>query len=353
MPSGAKKKKAAKKMLQKEAHKISKNGTRPQENDEPKSLSERESGVGEVEETAIIEEGGHEDAKEASLPAENAVDITGEVKLEDTENIDVDVDDIIKETPDEDRSVENGISGSICLDDNKVAAENEQPALSASEYLPKEAAGGERIASVEGVYNSFGEGIFYVESVKKAFTLPEEEDIVSDLKENGNEVFQLSDEKNRVSPIMTDLKPEKVEKEVISVLDEYSVEKLPEATGSPVATTSRWVAGDDVKASETFEKFVDQSAAPAVDTSYVADDVKDLTTKEQTEGQTGASAVNTDREVNDVQDLKTYEHSEEHTGYVHENLEGQTSISTAPPALQRASWRNCCGLFELFMGSNR
>ncbi|GMH19413.1 hypothetical protein Nepgr_021254 [Nepenthes gracilis] len=250
------------------------------------------------------------------------------------------------ETANRTPSVENGISGSLSLNDNEIGAEKEQLAveevvsestaqgrmLKPADYFPEEAAGAEGRASIEEVFDSIEESIPVLESVKQVVPLVEEVKhfaqsalvevspsyaVESKLKENGNDVLHLLDDKDKESPVIADLQPEKVEAEAILVVDEVSV------------NSSDVVGLTDV---ESGYKLSDSSASQAAD---LVDDVKDSESPEKSVDRVSAQAV-------DVKDLT-----------VHENLEGQSLISSTPPAGQRASWKNCCGLLELFMGSSR
>ncbi|GAB4831553.1 hypothetical protein Ancab_005564 [Ancistrocladus abbreviatus] len=361
MPSGAKKRKAAKKKMKKVAH----NGNHitvnhSQENEEPRSHDERESDSGEVEreeedEKREIDGEGDTDREEVVRETisreENVVDVGMEVKPE------VDVDDVVKMTPHGDPSVENGISSS------EVAAEKEQPVVEEveelrgqdyvlpvsvpyervvkpAEYQPEMAAGAMGGTSVEEVSNVLEERISDVESVKQVVPLVEEVNLVAEsapveilvsdvidpeLKENVNGVLQSLDEKDKVSSITTDFQPEKIEEAVTHVVADDSVksstivgfpeteneDKVPklESPGAQVFDISP--AADVVKGLEPLERLKDEIGALAVDRSCQVDNIDGLKHNDHSHEQVCAPAVNEIRAVDYVESVKTTEQFEE------------------------------------------
>lgn len=339
MPSGAKKRKAAKKKLQKEAHK---NGAHPQSgNDDPKSHDESDGG--EVEREPSEEgtvENREEGAKEVRLEDENAEETVGEVKAEDKLNdVSDEAEDVAWEPHNGDASVEHkSSSSSSSSDDEEVAVEKEKPValepgeaehrgessppeVVVSEETPKpvenvpEAVSSENSVPSEGVHNSTEESIPVEESVKQVVSLPPESNLMTEsvplenptvsetsdaeLKQRVEDVLAPSDEKDKISSSVTGLIVETIETKVIQVV-ERGFENLPE----PVDVTTR-----------ENEPLLPQSS--------------DVTTVERNGGS------------DHVKEAEKHKYSEE-----------QPLVSSAPLPLRRTSWMNCCGLLDVFSGGS-
>lgn len=330
MPSGAKKRKAAKKKLQKEAHK---NGAHPQSgNDDPKSHDESDGGEDEREpsEEGTVEN--HEEgAKEIRLGEENAEETVGEVKADDKSNdLSVEAENVAWESQNGDASVEHkSSSSSSSSDDEEVAVEMEKsvvlepgeaehqgesspPGVVVSEETPKPI---ENSAPSEGFHNSTEESIPVEESVKQVVSLPPESNLMTEsvpvenatvsetsdaeLEQKVPEVLAPSDEKDKISSAVTCLIVETIETKVIQVV-ERGFENLPE----PVDVTAR-----------ANEALLPQSS--------------DATTVERNGGS------------GHVKESDKHKYSDE-----------QPLVSSAPLPLRRTSWMNCCGLLDVFSGGS-
>ncbi|GAB4827267.1 hypothetical protein Ancab_034154 [Ancistrocladus abbreviatus] len=355
MPSGAKKRKVAKKKIRKEAHKSNHGTFNHSQENEPRSYDERDSD-GEIEreeEDEKREFDGEDDTdpeevvKEAISGEENVVDVLRQVQSE------VDVDDAVNDTPHGDPSVENGIYGSEVTVQKEKAEVEELEELRGQDYtlpesmpddavgkpaeylLPEAAIGTIRGASVEEVSDAIVERIPDVESVKQVVSLPEDVNLVTEsaavenlvisnvlepeLKVNGNEVLQLLEEKDKVSSITTDVQPEKIEEEVIPISADDSVksstiigflereneDKVPklEFSGASPVYINPLV---DVK-EEPFEQFKDQIGAVAVGTSRGGDDIEGLKANEHSEEWAVAAAVGENCSVDDVESARATE----------------------------------------------
>uniref|UniRef100_A0A7C9AR07 Uncharacterized protein n=1 Tax=Opuntia streptacantha TaxID=393608 RepID=A0A7C9AR07_OPUST len=339
MPSGAKKRKAAKKKLQKEAHK---NGAHHQSgNDDARSHDERDSDGGEVEREPSEEgtvENYEEGAKEVSLGEENAEETAGEVKAEEKLNdVSVEAEDVAGESRNGDASVEHKSSSSSSCSDDDVAVEKEKPVILESgaaehqgensppevvvsedtpkpvENVPEVVFSGNSAPS-EGVHNSTEESIPVEESLKQVVSLPLESSLVTEsvlvesamasetseaeLKQKVEEVLPASIEKDKISSAVTVLMEETIETKVIQVV-ERGFENLPE----PVDVTAR-----------ENEALLPQSSGVTAERNGGSDHVKES---------------------------EKHKYSDE-----------QPLVSSAPLPVRRTSWMNCCGLLEVFSGGS-
>ncbi|CAO2823453.1 unnamed protein product [Amaranthus hypochondriacus] len=311
MPSGAKKRKAAKKKLQKEAHNTTNyHGSHSlgTENDN-KSQDERESDGGEGERESSQEHvmNSHEEGlMEESLAEQNVAEFSKEVKSEEGFNdVEVNVEDDVRETKNGEHKDSSSSSSSSGSDDDEVTVETEQVESS----LPETSMENPVISEV--MYSLVEESIPVEESVKQVVSVLEEVNaenesasgenslssnvIESESKQNFDEVLQSTDEKEKVSSGLNDHLQEKIETKVIQVVDESSGK----------------LSGLVDIAPREGENFPQSSVV----TSAVACD------------------------DNHVNESKTQKYVEE-----------QPLVSSAPLPVRRTSWMNCCGLFEVLSG---
>ncbi|GAB2299037.1 hypothetical protein Dimus_033111 [Dionaea muscipula] len=420
MPPGAKKRKAAKKMMQKEKthNRTSANttGSRSHENDEVKSFEERDTDGAEVvreeedEKKAVIDEGDvEEETREVGLQEEtvvhtilekmeNAIETTlEEVKAEIASVAEVNHDDRpLKGSLAADPATENGIPVELSVDDDEVAVGKEEVVVEEEKELSslQEVNGVPPGASIEDVLDLIEERIVDDKPANMQVVPPPEEvssitestpaetseivDVVeSELKENGNEVPPESPSvKGEVQSVPKDSPPEEIETKVTpivveDVLNSSSVVELSESTNGDKfpesSSTDISAVVDDVKVLETYEQFENKVVAPVVDTSNGVDVVEGLKTQELSEVRVDAADVGPSPEADSAADLKIQEYLKEQTGAtttsrevddvknleLPDNSESQPLVSSAPQAVRRNSWKNCCGLFELFVKDDR
>lgn len=343
MPSGAKKRKAAKKKLQKQSQI---NGAHPQQgNDDPKTHDERgESDDGEVErETCEKDVGnnGEEGTEKLRLGEANAAETDREVKPEENFNdVTVDAGDSSREPQNVDASGEHRSSSSSSSEDDEVAVEKEkekpvaaelekleeqgqsslqEAALSdetlkpSADYVPV-AASGENSVTSEVAYNLVEESIPVEESVKEVVSSPRESNVMtesvplenptpiemvkSELKQNVDEVLALLNEKEVFSAVK-DMVQDKFETKVVPIGDGSS--------GNSSGLVDTTVKDD--------ESLLPQSSGVTTVDRSCADD--------------------------NLQESENHKHSEE-----------QPLVSSAPLPVRRTSWMNCCGLFEVLSGGS-
>lgn len=298
MPSGAKKRKAAKKKLQKETHNSTNNnyGSHSKGNDNGKSHDERESDGGEGE-------------RESFKEVRNVQEFSSEGKGNTGESYN----DVMVNTEDDGRESKNGqhensssSSSSSSSDDEEVAVEKEKPVVAE--------ASGENPVISEVVCDSVEESIPVEESVKQVVSLPQEPDVGSEsaavknsmishvvesgLKQNCDEVLPSADEKDKVSSGVTEFLQEEIETKVIQVKEE-----VPGNLSGSVDIAAR--DGDGL--------LPPSSGVIPADACY---------------------------EDNHVKESETHKYVEE-----------QPLVSSAPLPVRRTSWMNCCGLFEAFSGA--
>lgn len=312
MPSGAKKRKAAKKKLQKEAHNTNSNDkdvSNIQGTDNAKTHDERESdGVN----------NNHEEGdKEVRLGDENVGEYSKEVKSDEYFN------DVNVNAEDDFRGSKNGkhkssSSSSSSSEDDEVPIEKGE--VSTEKVKPVVAEAGEvehQVSSsfpevsrdtpvISEVYNLIEEKIPFEESVKQVVSMPQEaisgsESVAVDNSTTSHVVDsglkqKLDDEKDKVSSGVTDFVQEKIETKVIQVVDEG-----PGNVSESVDNTAR-----------------DGEGLPE------SCDVR------------SADACCEDNHVNESE--------------THKYVEEQPLISSAPLPVRRTSLMNCCGLFEVFSG---
>uniref|UniRef100_A0A803MDK8 Uncharacterized protein n=1 Tax=Chenopodium quinoa TaxID=63459 RepID=A0A803MDK8_CHEQI len=251
MPSGAKKRKAAKKKAQKQAH--NSDGSHLQGIDETKSHDERES------------DGERESSEERGVSRKNE---------EGNKN-------------GKHKSSSSSSSGSSS-DDDEIAVEKEKSVVSEVHgSLPK--ASRENPVISEAAYDSVEESIPVEESVKQVVSSPQElktgsesadvEDqvithvIESEKKQNLDEVLSSAGEKQTVSPGVTEFLQEKIEKKIIQAqegprnqsesadITARNGEGLPQSSG--VTSADACFEDNHVKESETQKYVEDQPLAPS------------------------------------------------------------------------------------------
>ncbi|XP_074272413.1 uncharacterized protein LOC141596209 [Silene latifolia] len=299
MPSGAKKRKAARKKLEKEAHTTINNGSHSsQGSDDPRSHSERDRDVVDVEREGKFEGSEVNDQGEGN--------IAGEVKQQ-KENFDDDVradDNSRKFTSVASKISSSSSSTSSSSDDDEVTVEKEEPEEAVT---PDDSV----LASMENLVDDYvEESIPVEESVKEVVSLPEESSIVSesvpvdqsltsDVIESGqkefvDEVLRPSDEKSEVVSAVVDLVQAKVEEKVSPAGDGGS-ENTSESVG--------------VLVRDTEGSLPQSSGVKAVDNGKMPE--------------------------------------------THKYAEEEPLLSAAPLPVQRTSVFSCCGLLEVFSGGSR
>ncbi|KAL2930697.1 Multidrug resistance-associated protein 1 [Bienertia sinuspersici] len=304
MPSGAKKRKAAKKKLQKEAHNTTnKDVSQPQGTDNAKSYDERET---DGERNASGEK------EELNLGEQSVGEYSNELKPEENS------DDVMNAEDDADKT-KNGkhkscSSSSSSSEDDEVPIEKEKPVMSETGELKQQVLSSSSEVSMENpvisnVYSSIEERIPFEESVKQVLSLPQEEStesaaiddsmishvLRSEVKQKMDEVLPSADEKDKLSSGVKDFVLEKLDTKVIQIVDE-GVGNLSESA-------------DITPRDEGLPESCDVRSADAC------------------------------CEDNHAKESETQKYIEE-----------QPLISSATLPVQRTSWMNCCGLFEVFSG---
>lgn len=219
MPSGAKKRKAAKKKLQKQADN-NKKGTNfdgshslGTDNDNDKSYDERESDVGEGERESSEEPvlNNHAEIKEVRLDEQNVMNSEVDVQ------VGADVDSVSETKNGIHKRSSSSSSSSSSSENNEVIIENEKPEVV------------EDVVEVEQtIPSSFSETIPIEESVKNVVSFPNESNIESEKKENSDEVVPSIDEKENSSSKVTNF-VENIETKVIQVVSEGSKKLLDDS----------------------------------------------------------------------------------------------------------------------------
>ncbi|KAL9257140.1 hypothetical protein AKJ16_DCAP04633 [Drosera capensis] len=411
MPTSAKKRKAKsstkKKMQQKggeaETHINGDDystGSHPTENDEVKSIEERESDGAEeaVEkkdvEEAEVEEGAKEVEESVVEPPLETMDNEVETIVEEAKGDPVLVtevngdDGVTVESSLGYDAFEDGVSNGVGVvgdevvdvveekrepnevDDNIVVTESpvDVEVVKPSEYLAEEAIDVPAGASIEEVLDLIEERIVGDESLKQAVAPAEEaipiteippvetseiaDPVEPELKDNGVEApSELSSD----APIS--FEPDLSSDGVIDLSESTNGDKL--AVPSAIDTTA--VVDDEQSETKVIE--------PVVETTDGADVVKELETLEQSEAKVDAPVIVMAPEAETATDVKIQENSEVQTVdattvtrrevgdvkslEVPDSAEREPLTSSPPLAGRRTSWMNCCGLFELFQGANR
>ncbi|XP_021764172.1 uncharacterized protein LOC110728811 [Chenopodium quinoa] len=285
MPSGAKKRKAAKKKAQKQAHNT--DGSHLQGIDETKSHDERESDGGEGERESSEERG----VSKNEEGEQNVAEFSKEAKLKenyDDDEVRVNVEDDVRGTKNGKHKSSSSSSSGSSSDDDEIAVEKEKSVVSEVQSSLPEASREDSVIS-EVVYGSVEESIPVEESVKQVVSLPQEvktesvsadvEDpvithvIESEKKQNLDEVLSAG-EKQTVSPGVTEFLQEKIEKKIIQAQEEgprnqsesaditaRNGEGLPQSSG--VTSADACFEDNHVKESETQKYVEEQPLAPS------------------------------------------------------------------------------------------
>uniref|UniRef100_A0A5B6Z640 Putative enolase-phosphatase E1 n=1 Tax=Davidia involucrata TaxID=16924 RepID=A0A5B6Z640_DAVIN len=348
MPSGAKKRKAAKKKKEKEAN-ITESATHSQQGDDDLKTHDEKESDGEVSSPTSQDHHndqhpfaeGEEEELEKRENASSARSFVTEMKPIEAVNNDG---ESTQKVAIEEAVVQ--IDSNLKPEDDSIVEKNivvmESGELKEGAYNSREL--------TEGAYNSVSESATFVDSVKLVDSLSEvvtkvtdsvpvgeaynsvvetatfvdsdkvslseemvqvtesesvENFVTSDvvelgLKENGKKMLPSEDESTGVSSVMTDLGSQNKEDKVVSTPNEN-------------AAASSNAMG--FAAQENEDKLLVSFNASRVDTNNGAEHIK--------------------------------------TSGIPESSDSQTQVASAPQAVQTTSWRSCCGLFEVLTGSNR
>ncbi|XP_021722497.1 pre-mRNA-splicing factor SPP381-like [Chenopodium quinoa] len=284
MPSGAKKRKAAKKKAQKQAH--NSDGSHLQGIDETKSHDERES---DGERESSEERGVSRKNEEGE---QNVAEFSKEAKLkenyDDDDEVRVNIEGDVRGNKNGKHKSSSSSSSGSSSDDDEIAVEKEKSVVSEVHgSLPK--ASRENPVISEAAYDSVEESIPVEESVKQVVSSPQElktgsesadvEDqvithvIESEKKQNLDEVLSSAGEKQTVSPGVTEFLQEKIEKKIIQAqegprnqsesadITARNGEGLPQSSG--VTSADACFEDNHVKESETQKYVEDQPLAPS------------------------------------------------------------------------------------------
>ncbi|GAB2287628.1 hypothetical protein Dimus_021999 [Dionaea muscipula] len=139
-------------------------------------------------------------------------------------------------------------------------------------------------------------------------------------------------------------------------------DKLPEYSSVDASAVV-----DEVKVPEIYEKSEGERGSAILDTNNGVDVVEELKTQELSEVKVDSRAVDTSHKtdngavlINQTAEqsgapatVPSHEVAHVKNSEVLDKSEAQPLIPSAAQAVQRASWRNCCGLFELFVRADR
>ncbi|KAA8519571.1 hypothetical protein F0562_013805 [Nyssa sinensis] len=380
MPSGAKKRKAAKKKKEKEAN-IADCTTHSQGDDDLKTHDEKESDGGEVSspmsqdyhsEQHPFTEGEEkevekrEDVSSArSFVTENkpmeAVNDDGESahkvaieeavvqidsKLEDdseSKNVSIEYVESVKELHDVGSSREGGSSssssssGSSSSDDESHVFEKKVVVVESGE-------------ATEGPYNSVSESATFVDSVKLVDSLSEGVTQVTDNVPTGEAYNSVVE-----TAAFVDSDKISLSKEIIQVTESAPVENF---------VTSDVVESELKENGKKFLLSVDESIGVSSIVMDMGSQNKEDKVVSRSDENTAPSsdALGFAAQENEDKLLLSFNAprvdtsiSAEHIkdSEIPESSDSQPLVASAPQAVQTSSWKSCCGLFEVLTGSNR
>ncbi|WCJ27334.1 hypothetical protein M5689_009086 [Euphorbia peplus] len=337
MPSGAKKRKQAKKKKEQQAHHHPTNGsnspsisdTLSQGNDDPRSQDERDSDGGELGSPASqdhqsqhrsFSEENEESEKmdQSSLVAKDnpidgvksVVEIQREVKLDqNTESVDVNVEHV-----DFSEASHNGDDKSSSSSSSDDERDNAEKIEEVKPEKPLTVANGNPVTET-GPAKDWETHVMPMSEVAKHATggAQFENAEVLDVVESG-----FKETEDKLLP-KADVVPKQIEETVSPILYQKA---------EPSTVSAANVNGNEDKLPKSSSSH----------TSY-AQNIK------ASEASDSISAARTSEVSKDMKKAKDFEASE--------NTESQPLVSSTPRIAQRTSFLSCCGLFDVFTGSNR
>ncbi|KAJ9135935.1 hypothetical protein P3X46_033055 [Hevea brasiliensis] len=391
MPSGAKKRKAAKKKREQQANNNSNNSSSlddssPRGSEDPRSQDERESDSGEV--GSPLSQDHHNDQhpfNEENQESEktNSSSLASECKPNDGVIEDAEGSQKIGVGDDTIVIIEKELNPEQYMESKDVNVEHVQSAKEAHDGYDKSSSSSSSDDEPQVLDKKWKEEALNSASdnVQKVFT----EEVTQALglekplnKANGNSFTETAPSVDLVAPVvpMSEVakhvmegaevensevldvvepglkeNEEKLLRESNDVLSRLVPEKnkdnlfplLDENVGSSTNMVSSTVNGNEDKA-------LPLSGAHSAETSMYAENIKDsgilsvnvVGNESRTLTSSGAYTSETSNDADKAKDIETSEYTET-----------QPLVPPAPQVSQRTSWMSCCGLFDVFIGSNR
>uniref|UniRef100_A0A5B6Z2Y1 Putative enolase-phosphatase E1 n=1 Tax=Davidia involucrata TaxID=16924 RepID=A0A5B6Z2Y1_DAVIN len=377
MPSGAKKRKAAKKKKEKEAN-ITESATHSQQGDDDLKTHDEKESDGEVSSPTSQDHHndqhpfaeGEEEELEKRENASSARSFVTEMKPIEAVNNDgestqkvaieeavVQIDSNLKPEDDSESknvsieyvelSREGGSSSSSSSDDESHIVEKNIVVMESGEL--KEGAYNSRELT-EGAYNSVSESATFVDSVKLVDSLSEVVTKVTDsvpVGEAYNSVVETatfvdSDKVSLSEEMVQVTESESVENFVTSDVVELGLKEngkkmLPSEDESTGVSSVMTDLGSQNKEDKVVSTPNENAAASSNAMGFAAQENEDKLLLSF-----NAPRVDTSIGVEHIKDSG-----------IPESSDSQTQVASAPQAVQTTSWRSCCGLFEVLTGSNR